>query len=483
MMILWGSPFDSFTSRNPSAPAPPALLMTTIGCFISLFLAMMPCTTRAIWSAPPPVPAGTTNSTVFVGSQAANAWAGTAAAAANSVSAAVPRQSRSVKLRIALLLLPGHQTEWTPSESAGSTYFIHLPHFARRLSPQAPYATLTEVKAADSACADVARSPTAEPLSDRHHQDCPRQPGHRQLELAAEDREDLEVDHPVGVGPEPLDHDRIGHQHLDRHVADQRGPDRDDHGISLHELHEHGRAENHQRDADQQPEHEQHDAALGDRGYRDDIVQAHHEVRDQDGFDRRQQVGARLDSVAAVVLGNQQLHRDPEQQRAADELEVGKLQQLDRDDGEHDAQHHRRCGSPDDRLLLLVRRQGARRQSDHDGVVAGQDDVDPDDRPEPEPELRRQKLFHSALSSRWPRRSCRGVQNSPTTLPSTRSILTADGTLGSPGIVMISPQIITTNSAPAASRTSRTLTTWFTGAARSCASVEKEYWVFATHTG
>ncbi len=72
-MILFGSPFASFTSRNPSAPAPPALLMTIMGCFMSLFFAMMPWITRAIWSAPPPVPAGTMNSTVFVGSQAANA--------------------------------------------------------------------------------------------------------------------------------------------------------------------------------------------------------------------------------------------------------------------------------------------------------------------------------------------------------------------------------------------------------------------------
>src|SRR5882724_2783852 len=101
--------------------------------------------TRAIWSAPPPVPAGTTNSTVFVGSQAENAWTGTAAAAANSVSAAVLRQSRSVKLRIALLLLPRHQTEWTPISTCGSIYSMHLPHFARRLSPLAPDATLTEV--------------------------------------------------------------------------------------------------------------------------------------------------------------------------------------------------------------------------------------------------------------------------------------------------------------------------------------------------
>ena len=37
------------------------------------------------------------------------------------------------------------------------------------------------------------------------------------------------------------------------------------------------------------------------------------------------------------------------------------------------------------------------------------------------------------------------------------SMASAAGTLGSPGMVMISPQIATTNSAPAESRTSRTL--------------------------
>jgi len=61
--------------------------------------------------------------------------------------------------------------------------------------------------------------------------------------------------------------------------------------------------------------------------------------------------------------------------------------------------------------------------------------------------------------------------------------LLAAGTFGRPGMVMTSPQIITTNSAPAASRTSRMLTTCPEGAARSCGSVENEYWVFATHTG
>ncbi len=82
-----------------------------------------------------------------------------------------------------------------------------------------------------------------------------------------------------------------------------------------------------------------------------------------------------------------------------------------------------------------------------------------------------------------PRLDCPAGSKSPTTLPSTRSILTADGTLGSPGMVMMSPQTMTTNSAPAFSRTSRMFTTWFSGAPRSWASVEKLYWVFATQTG
>src|SRR5690349_7900469 len=75
-------------------------------------------------------------------------------------------------------------------------------------------------------------------------------------------------------------------------------------------------------------------------------------------------------------------------------------------------------------------------------------------------------------------------QNNPTIFPSSfTSIALAEGTFGNPGIVMMSPQTITTNSAPAASRTSRTFTTCPDGAPRSCGSVEKEYCVFATQRG
>src|SRR5512141_3060792 len=70
MISLCASPFEFLTSRKPSPPAPPDLLMTTTDCFDRLCLVTMPCIVRAIWSAPPPVPAGTMISIGLVGSQA-----------------------------------------------------------------------------------------------------------------------------------------------------------------------------------------------------------------------------------------------------------------------------------------------------------------------------------------------------------------------------------------------------------------------------
>src|SRR2546421_5157789 len=71
MMMVCASPFLPFTCKKPSAPAPPDLLTTMIGRGESLCFSAMPWMSRAIWSAPPPVPAGTTNSMGLVGSHAA----------------------------------------------------------------------------------------------------------------------------------------------------------------------------------------------------------------------------------------------------------------------------------------------------------------------------------------------------------------------------------------------------------------------------
>ena len=63
------------------------------------------------------------------------------------------------------------------------------------------------------------------------------------------------------------------------------------------------------------------------------------------------------------------------------------------------------------------------------------------------------------------------------------SILSAAGIFGRPGIVIISPQTMTINSAPADNLTSLIGISWSDGAPRLDGSVENEYCVFATHTG
>src|SRR5215207_10620599 len=83
-----------------------------------------------------------------------------------------------------------------------------------------------------------------------------------------------------------------------------------------------------------------------------------------------------------------------------------------------------------------------------------------------------------------PRRSTTSFQNRPTILPpSSRPMTSAEGILGRPGMVMMSPQTTTMNSAPAARRTSRIGTTWSTGAPFRLGSVEKEYCVLAMQIG
>src|SRR6476660_3259495 len=100
MTSLCGLPLAPLTSRKPSPPAPPDLLITTTDCFDSACLLMMPCSTRAIWSAPPPVPAGTMISIGWLGSQAA---AGAGDSARAPAHAAAPTLKILAKADIKLL--------------------------------------------------------------------------------------------------------------------------------------------------------------------------------------------------------------------------------------------------------------------------------------------------------------------------------------------------------------------------------------------
>ncbi len=66
---------------------------------------------------------------------------------------------------------------------------------------------------------------------------------------------------------------------------------------------------------------------------------------------------------------------------------------------------------------------------------------------------------------------------------SSTSIRSAAGTLGKPGMVMILPQMTTTNSAPWAGRTLRIGRMWLEGAPLRLGSAEKDDCVFAMQTG
>src|SRR5437773_1154801 len=115
MMIVWASPFLPFTCRKPSAPAPPDLLTTMKGRGESLCFSAMPAMRRAIWSAPPPAPAGITNSIGLVGSQA------NAGAARNSPVTTANSVRRMGILSIVAVLLSSEGGDARPSAQPGAT--------------------------------------------------------------------------------------------------------------------------------------------------------------------------------------------------------------------------------------------------------------------------------------------------------------------------------------------------------------------------
>ena len=84
----------------------------------------------------------------------------------------------------------------------------------------------------------------------------------------------------------------------------------------------------------------------------------------------------------------------PQQQDAAGEEQADDLEKLGGEKREHDAQHRGGDDADQDRLVALLLRQPRRREADHDGVVAGQHQVDHDHLEEGRQGLGREKFFH-----------------------------------------------------------------------------------------
>jgi hypothetical protein len=73
--------------------------------------------------------------------------------------------------------------------------------------------------------------------------------------------------------------------------------------------------------------------AVGDGGDGQGVVEAHDDVGDNDGFYGRPHRVGGVD-VFAVVVFDKEFGGDPDEQQAAEELEVGDLKQYNRYDGE-----------------------------------------------------------------------------------------------------------------------------------------------------
>ena len=114
----------------------------------------------------------------------------------------------------------------------------------------------------------------------------------------------------------------VARHHLAGDPADQGGADQAEPWEAVEDLGDQRGADDDDGDRDHQADHDQGEVAPGRGGDGDGVVEAHHRVGDDDGPDRGPDVVVRLD-VGAFLLLDHQLDADPEQQRAAHQLEVG----------------------------------------------------------------------------------------------------------------------------------------------------------------
>jgi hypothetical protein len=191
----------------------------------------------------------------------------------------------------------------------------------------------------------------------------------------------------TGRGDRPNPDDRIGDGHVAGDPAEQRGAEGDDDREAVHQHQQQPAGEDHQGNRDRQADDQQDDVALGRRRHGDDVVEAHHQVGDQDRLDRRRHAagGGPLSSPSSSGISSwTAIHSSSP---APTSLRYGQAQQLDGDDRQHDPHHHRGAAAPGDGALLLIDRQAPGGECDHHGVVAREDDVHADDLHQRDPEF------------------------------------------------------------------------------------------------
>ena len=140
-------------------------------------------------------------------------------------------------------------------------------------------------------------------------------------------------------------------------------------------------------DAQTKAEDEQEEVALRGARHGEHVVHGHGDVGDDnDPHGLPDRADLPVDFLSRRPL-DEELHGDPEDEETPDELQVGGLQKLGREEGENDPQEDRGAGADQDSLLALLAGKRANRHGDDHGIVPGEDQVDQDDAQEGGDEL------------------------------------------------------------------------------------------------
>src|SRR5690606_31832391 len=140
-----------------------------------------------------------------------------------------------------------------------------------------------------------------------------------------------------------------------------------------------GTARHHQRNTDAQAKNQQYGFTHGYSSHRNHVIQAHHEVRNQNRKESSHKASLDIDSVLVIAFRQQQDDANIQQQNLADQFQQWQLKQLCSNQTQNDTHHNRSSRADYDRFLLLVRWQRTCCQGNHNRIITGQQNVDPND--------------------------------------------------------------------------------------------------------
>ena len=123
------------------------------------------------------------------------------------------------------------------------------------------------------------------------------------------------------AGRKPRSHEGVRHDHLGADTPQDGPADQDDHRVAVHQGGEQVAGVDDDGDAHAQAEDQQKQVPPRRPGHGQHVVERHGHIGDQDDLHGLPQ-GARLLLPAPAVVGlHEELHRDPQDQRPADELD------------------------------------------------------------------------------------------------------------------------------------------------------------------